>query len=136
MSHQPTIARPAADITADLDGLYAQIRALNEQATPLLLELVRVKIHALIPDAQTVTLYATEWDNGWFYSDGAEITCTDGTVEQWPEVVQDAIADGADVQDDGGLDQVLLANLSDAYGACATQPVLTIDLVHLTARAT
>lgn len=120
----PTIARPAGQIGAELDGLYAQMSALRDQVRPLLLELLRAKVHAVVPDAQSVTLYADEWDNGWFYGDDAEVASTDGTVTPWDEAVADEV-------EGGGLDEVLLANVSDAFGAHENR-TLTIDLVHLT----
>lgn len=134
MSHLDTTARSIDEIGSELADLHEQIRTLYTRIAPVQIELVRAKVHALIPDAQTVTLYVSEWDNGWFYSDDAEITCTDGTVTRWLETVEEAIADGADVAEDGGLDQVLLADLSETYGANQSSTGLVLDLVHLSAQ--
>ena len=137
MSALNTQARTAEQIEADIEQIHAQQRALTARVEPLMLELLRAKVHAVVPDAVSVNLYASEWENGMFYDSSAEVTCADGTVVAWDEAVADAPEDDA-VSDleDGGLDEMFLASLSNLYYPGPGNPTLVVDLVHLSATAT
>ena len=129
MNASTGVGRTAEQVEADLAPIRAAQQALAAQSEPLLLELLRVKVHAHIPDAATVVLYATEWDNGWFYSHDFEVLATDGTVISWTDVIDDP----ATAATDDDITGEFLADLSGLFSACAGQQVLTVDLVRLAA---
>ena len=129
MNASTGVGRTAEQVEADLAPIRAAQQALAAQSEPLLLELLRARVHAHVPDAASVVLYAAPWDNGWFYAQNIQVTATDGTVIAWDDVIAEL---GTDAQD-GDMGSALLADLSALYGACASQSVLDVDLVALKA---
>jgi hypothetical protein len=128
--------RTIDEIGTDLARRYEEIRLLRERAVPVLLELVRAKVHAFVPDAIEFTLLArTNGPAGSFTPEGGVLSA-DGTVEAWSEVVDDAIADGETDDDTGGLDDMLLADLAFEFPPSERHDALVIDLVHLKAHLT
>lgn len=131
MSGLNTIGRTVQEIEADLAPIRDEQKALAAREEPLMLELLRAKVHTQVADAASVVLYATEWDNGWFYGSDFDITATDGEVIAWADVIDDPSTDAT--EDD--ITDVFLADLSTLFGASEGQTVLTVDLVRLKATA-
>jgi hypothetical protein len=124
--------RTIDEIGTDLAQAYERLRLARADVAPLLLELVRAKVHQVIPDAAEITLFGQEYPTCWRYSAGHVVTM-DGTALDWDDEVADAIEDGADLAEDGGLDETLLADLTEMYPPRASTADLVIDLVRLRA---